>query len=198
MCYIENDIVIANFGQDGDGKMRIKGIILSCLIACSLPLLSAAQTSRETEAEQDIQSGKQAQAQGDYALAAADYAAAVKLMPEVAELYGNLGIAYYLEKDYDKAIAAFQQALKRKPALEGSNLYLGMAFIRTGRFAESIKPLQKALSINPKIREAYINLTPAIMRWERVRKRCKCCSMRRRFFPTNKRFFTHWEACITN
>src|ERR1017187_3506981 len=139
--------------------MYSRWLFLSCLVVSFLPLSSAAQTNREVEAEKDIQAGKQAQAQGDYAQAAAAYQAAVKLMPDVPELYGNLGIAYYLQKDYNKAIAAFQQALKRKPGLEGPNLYLGMAYIRTAHFAESIKPLQKALSLNPKIEQAYVNLS---------------------------------------
>src|SRR5271157_3921842 len=135
-------------------KMFAGWVLLSCLVICSLPLASAAQTSREEEAENDIQAAKQAQQQGDYAQAVAGYQAAVKLMPEVAELYSNLGIAYYLQKDYQKAIEAFHQALKRKPALEGPNYFLGMAYIRTSRFAESIKPLQKAIAVNPKLREA--------------------------------------------
>jgi tetratricopeptide (TPR) repeat protein len=86
----------------------------------------AAQTSREIETQANIQAGKQAQAAGDYARAAASYQTAVKLMPEVPELSVNLGIAYYLQKDYGKAIPAFVQALKRKPALEGANLGHGL------------------------------------------------------------------------
>lgn len=178
--------------------MHAKKVFIGCLIACCLPWYSVAQTSREVEAEKDIQAGKQAQHEGDFAQAAANYQSAVKLLPEVAELYVNLGLAYYLGKDYDHAIAAFQQALKRKPALEGPNLYLGMAYIRTGHFAESIKPLQKALSINPRIREAYVNLSAGYNEVEKLTKRCKFWSGPRTCFPTMKRFFTDWEACITN
>ena len=184
-------------GGEGERTMRAKVVLLSFLILCCVPRYSAAQTSREVEAEKDIQAGKQAQLQGDYAQAAASYQAAVKLMPEVAELYGNLGIAYYLQKDYDKAIAAFQQALKRKPALEAPNLYLGMAYVRTARFADSIKPLQKALSINPKIREAYINLGASYNEIGKSEEGLQVLPGGRRFFPMTRRSSTIWAVFTT-
>ena len=139
-------------------KVHARLLFLSCLIVCFLPLSSAAQSSRETEAQNDIQAAKQAQQKGDYAQAVDGYRAALKLMPETPELYSNLGIAYYYKKEYERAIEAFRQALKRKPNLEGPNLFLGMAYIRTGQYEESIKPLRKAISLNPKLSLAYINL----------------------------------------
>jgi tetratricopeptide (TPR) repeat protein len=150
---------------EGERRLDLQGapshavrLCLAGLLLCFLSLSLAAQTPREIKAQAAIDAAKEAQQRGDFAQAAAGYQAAVKLMPEVPELYGNLGIAYYLQRDYPKAIAAFQQALKRKPSLEGPNLYLGMSYIRMNRFADSIKPLQKVIAVNPKLREAYINL----------------------------------------
>jgi tetratricopeptide (TPR) repeat protein len=185
LCYIQLVREVRIWG-DGEGKMRMKGFFLGCLMMCLLPVFSVAQTSQEIQAEQDIQAGRQAQAQGEYALAAADYEAAVKLMPEVPELYGNLGIAYYLDRDYDKAIAAFQQALKRNPALEGPNLYLGMAYIKTAHFAEAIEPLQKALAANPGIREAYINLSGTYNELDEKEEALQVLQRAEKIFPNDE------------
>lgn len=124
-----------------------------------LPLSSAGQSNREVRAEEYIQAAKQAQANGDFARAVAGYQAALKLLPDVPELYNNLGIAYYYEKEYEKSIEAFKHALNRKPDLPGSNLFLGLAYVRTSQFEQSIKPLEKAIALDPKVRQAYINLS---------------------------------------
>ena len=142
----------------GAVKLDARLLALTGLLLCFLPPSLVAQTAREVQAETAIQAAKEAQQKGDYPQAVAGYQAAVKLMPETAELYGNLGIAYYLERDYPKAVEACRQALKRKPGLEGPNLYLGMSYIRMSQFADSIKPLQKAITINPKLKLAYMNL----------------------------------------
>ena len=139
--------------------MHARFLLMTFLILCLFPVSWEAQSSRQADAERDIQAAKQAQAKGDYARAVAGYQAALKLMPDAPELYSNLGIAYYYRKEYEKAIEAFRQALKRNPDLLGANLFLGMAYVRTSQFEQSIKPLEKAISFNPKLRQAYINLS---------------------------------------
>ncbi len=71
--------------------MFTRGVIF--FIVSLLPLSSAAQSSREAQAEEYIQAAKQAQANGDFARAVAGYQAALKLLPEIPELYNNVGIA---------------------------------------------------------------------------------------------------------
>ncbi len=160
--------------------------LLSLLFILVLPLPSIGQTSREIAAENHIQAAKQAQTEGDYAQAATEYEAAVKLMPEVPELYGNLGIAYYLQKDYAKAIEVLNQALKRKPSQAGPSLYLGMAYIRLSRFAESIKPLQRVISLNPKQREAYINLSASYNELEKDEESLQVLQQAAKVFPDDQ------------
>ncbi len=148
-----------------------------------LPLSSAAQSSREAQAEEYIQAAKQAQANGDFSRAVAGYLAAVKLMPEVPELYNNLGIAYYYEKDYEKAIASFQNALKGKHVLPGANLFLGLAYVRTSQFEQSIKPLEKAIALDPKVREAYINLSGSFQELGKDEEAVQVLQRAARIFP---------------
>jgi tetratricopeptide (TPR) repeat protein len=139
--------------------MRVKPLLVSALILCLPHPPLSAQSSREEEAERHIQAAKLAQEKGDYVQAVAGYQAALKLMPEVPELYSNLGIAYYYQKEYGKAVEALLRALKEKPNLVGANLFLGMAYVRTAQFEKSIQPLEKAIAQDPKIRQAYINLS---------------------------------------
>lgn len=87
--------------------MRARILTVVCLALCLVPGFSDAQSRYEAEAEKDVQAAKQAQEQGDYARAAAGYEAALRLMPGVAELYSNLGLAYYYQRKYDKAIQVF-------------------------------------------------------------------------------------------
>jgi tetratricopeptide (TPR) repeat protein len=94
-----------------DAKMCARGLTTIFVVLLLLSSSLAAQSSREKEAERDIETAKQAQARGDYVQAVAGYQAAVKLLPNVPELYSNLGIACYLQKDYPSAIAALQRAV---------------------------------------------------------------------------------------
>jgi len=88
--------------------MYARLLFMSCLIVCFWSLSSAAQSSREAEAETEIQAAKQAQAKGDYARAVAGYQAALKLLPDAPALYTNLGIACYYQKQYQRATDALK------------------------------------------------------------------------------------------
>src|SRR5579872_3028157 len=107
-------------------------------------------------------------------------------MPQTAELYGNLGIAYYQKRDYPKAIEAFQHALKTKPNLEGPNLYLGMSYIRMSDFADSIKPLEKVITVNPKLQIAYINLAESCNEVDKPEEALRVLQMAERVFPEDQ------------
>lgn len=144
--------------RDPQGFGKLASFLLLTALLLFLPLSLLAQSSSETEALKAFQAAKEAQAKGDYAAAVKGYQAVLKLMPNTAEVYSDLGLAYYLNHQYAKAIAALEEARKLKPSLLGPNLFLGMAYIRTSQFEKSIPPLKKAIAMNPKLREAYVNL----------------------------------------
>jgi len=135
-------------------------------LAKALPLLLvlilsahlSAQTKVEAQAGEHFQAAREAEKTRDLPTAVSEYREALKLEPEVAEAWANLGLDLYVMKRDDEAITAFQQALKLKPDLEAANLFLGMGYLRTNQYEKAIPPLKKAISLKPKEFKAYLNL----------------------------------------
>ena len=140
-------------------KMTLKGLLALLVLvgATSLP----AQTPTEEQAGQHFQAAQEAEQARDLDKAVSEYRAALKLTPQVAEGWANLGLDLYVLKRDDEAIAAFQQALKRKPDLLPANLFMGMAYLRNSEYQKSVAPLNKVIALYPRELRAYINLSYA-------------------------------------
>ena len=95
-----------------------------------------------------VAAAQKAQAAGNYAAAASDYRQAVKLRPEIPELWANLGLMQQESGDIHGAIVSFQQAIRLNPSLYVPNLFLGIDYVRTGKTTEAIPLLIKAGRIN--------------------------------------------------
>jgi tetratricopeptide (TPR) repeat protein len=91
---------------------------------------------------------QQAQAANNYAAAAAAYQKAVKIRPDIPELWANLGLMQHESGDYVEAIRSFQQAIRLKPSLYVPNLFLGIDYVQTGKTREAIPLLMKAEKMN--------------------------------------------------
>ena len=131
----------------GDLLLRscFKLLLLSLLV---LPALGAGQQRQDAALASVMASAQQAQAANDYAAAASDYRQAVKLRPEIAELWANLGLMQHEMKSYAEAARSFQQALKLKPSLYVPNLFIGMDYVRMGKTLEAVPYLLKAEKMN--------------------------------------------------
>lgn len=75
--------------------------------------------------------------------------AAVKLAPDLAELYYNLGIARAYEGRNVEAIRAYQQALKINPLLPDGHMRIGLVYAAQGRRDKAIAAYNDALRIAP-------------------------------------------------
>jgi len=150
----------AGFTMLGDSiammKMPPKALLALLVLLCAAPL--SAQTPAETQAGEHFQAARKAEKAKDLPTAVSEYREALKLKPEIAEAWVNLGLDLYVMKRDDEAITAFQQALKRKPDLEPANLFLGLVYLRTNQYEKAIQPLKKAISLNPRELNAYLNL----------------------------------------
>jgi Tfp pilus assembly protein PilF len=80
-----------------------------------------AQNSKTSDIDAAVQShfaaAQQAQRVKDFSAAEREYQAVVKLAPNFAEAYMNLGLVYQMEDHSTEAIAEFRRALKLKPSL---------------------------------------------------------------------------------
>ncbi|MGC2163478.1 MAG: tetratricopeptide repeat protein [Silvibacterium sp.] len=125
-----------------------------------------------------LAAAQQAQAANNFAAAEADYRQAVKLRPDIPELWANLGLMQRETGQSSEAIRSFQQALRLKPSLYVPNLFLGMDYVQTGKAKEAIPLLLKAEKMNATdplpsltLGRAYSSLgehTPAIRAFRRA------------------------------
>lgn len=114
----------------------------------AVPALVLGQQRQDATLASLLSSAQQAQADNDYAAAANDYMQAVKLRPEIPELWANLGLMQHETKNYIEATHSFQKALKLKPSLYVPNLFIGMDYLSMGKSQEAIPYLLRAEKMN--------------------------------------------------
>jgi tetratricopeptide (TPR) repeat protein len=100
--------------------------------------------------QQDFEAAQKAQQAGDLDTAAQEYEAAIKINPQIAELYANLGLIYYAQSKFSDAAVALTTAAKVKPGLPGVTLWLGISDIKLGEPARALPLLRAAVRENPK------------------------------------------------
>jgi tetratricopeptide (TPR) repeat protein len=96
-------------------------------------------------------------AEAENAMAAKDLPAAARaleklssLTPNVAQVYANLGLVYYMQNRYAEAIVVFQKAAKIDPALPKVNMLLGICLTEIGRYRDAVKLLEPAFRSSAK------------------------------------------------
>ena len=94
----------------------------------------------------------------DFKTAAENYQQAVKMHPESAEMWANLGLMEHEEGDYTEAMQSFQRAIHLKPSLYVPNLFLGIDSLHVGKSSAAIQSLVKAERINQTDPEAPLEL----------------------------------------
>ncbi len=94
--------------------------------------------------QKSIPKRSQAQAAGDLATATQKYEAIVRLQPQMAEAYANLGNLYYQQGQMDRARGAYQKAVKIKPELAGPYFFLGVIEFGAHDYSSALRDLQKA------------------------------------------------------
>jgi hypothetical protein len=72
---------------------------------------------------------------------------AVRLKPDYARAYTNLGMAFDLQGKHKDAIAAYRQALGIHPDLPGTRYNLGIALAKDGQIDEAIEQLREAVRL---------------------------------------------------
>jgi cytochrome c-type biogenesis protein CcmH/NrfG len=107
------------------------------------------------------QTGRNRFEAGDVKGAIDAYLQSVKLEPNSAEVFLNLGHAYLkLEKNSD-AIKAFKQSVKLNPDQAETQYGLGVAYFRSQRHKEAVEAFKKAATLNPSMAKAHYGLSLA-------------------------------------
>lgn len=121
-----------------------------------------AQEDREAEASRHFAAGQQAQNAGDYATAVHEFQSVVMLVPQVAEAYASLGLAYNAEEKFAESAQALRKAQSLKPSLPGVSLYLGIDLVKMRQPAAAIAPLRDAIAREPENRQPWLWLASAL------------------------------------
>ncbi|MGA2888697.1 MAG: tetratricopeptide repeat protein [Terracidiphilus sp.] len=121
---------------------------LLLLVLLVKPLLGLGQQQPASRLETLVAAAQQAQAAHNYAAAANDYKQAIRIEPNMPELWANLGLMQQNTGDTSQAILSFQQANRLNPSLYVPNLFLGIDYLHAGKAPEAIPFLIKAEKSN--------------------------------------------------
>jgi tetratricopeptide (TPR) repeat protein len=93
--------------------------------------------------------------------AAAEYEKAIRLAPNLADLYFGLGTAYWQAGDWTRAESALRKTLAASPASSVAAYELGDTFVNERRWADAVPCLRKSLA-NPQVEHrARLDLSKA-------------------------------------
>ena len=95
---------------------------------------------------------------GMYKEAIEAYQQSLKINPDFAETYVNLGIDYYRLGKYDDAINIFKQAIQIKPDIISVYIKLGATYIVNGEYSMAVDILKKAINMDPGNPAVHFNL----------------------------------------
>ena len=90
------------------------------------------------------------------------YKKALKLKPDYAEAYYNMGVALKGKGDLKEAINSYKKALKIKPDYAEAYYNMGNMLRDNGDLEEAINSYKKALKVKPDHAEAYNNIGIAL------------------------------------
>ncbi len=124
-------------GTDVGGSFSICRVAAVTLLVLSPALSQDDLVKLYSEAQQ-------AQAAGDLVTASRKYEAIVRLRPQMAEAYANLGNLYYQQGQMDRAKAAYDKAIGIKPELAGPYFFLGAIAFGAHDYSSALRDLQRA------------------------------------------------------
>lgn len=113
------------------------------LLFLSVPVFAA--TSIETLHEQ----AEAAEAKGDLSTAIAKYRQILKLNPQLAPAYNNLGALYFKQGNFPKAAGVLKRALKVDPRMRSASVLLGMSLLHMSEYKKARPSLEAAVKEKP-------------------------------------------------
>ena len=138
-------------------KTKSRRFPLACF--CWLLFAAAMVTSlpaQQSEIERYSRQAEQAMAAKDWPEATKALEKLAELAPGVAEVQGNLGMAYYSQNRILEAAGAFRRALKINPQMEQANLLLGICWAELGRNQDAVSILEPAFQHAPNVEMARL------------------------------------------
>ena len=127
---------------------RLSLIPLLIAIAGVLPPWCSAQET-DTRVQEHFLAAQRDQQQGRLDAAAHEYQVVLRLQPDLAEAYLNLGLVYYAQAKFDESAKALATGAKLKPGMRGVSLWLGIDSVKLNRPVQGAALLRDAIGQDP-------------------------------------------------
>ena len=126
-------------------------VLLMWLLALAPTSALASQASSEVtpEVQELYAEATTAEQHGDNATAIEKYRAMIKLAPNLAPAYNNLGILYFNLHDYTHAAEVLKRGLQLKPDMPTASAMLGVCYFQLGADEKAEPLLRAALRAEP-------------------------------------------------
>ena len=118
------------------------------VVLLASPISGAGQQGSASRLESLVATAQQAQAAHDYGAAENAYRQAVRIEPQMPELWANLGLMEQQAGNIPAAVKSFLYANHLNPSLYVPNLFLGIDDLRIHKAQDAIPFLTKAEKIN--------------------------------------------------
>lgn len=148
-------------------------IVLGLCFCLATAVPAAAQSSSGEVTPQVQQLYRQAAAaerSGDLATAIAKYRAMIRLAPDIAPAYNNLGMLLFNERKYRAAAPVLAHGLRLNPHMGTSVVMLGLAYFELGENRKAEPLLRKAVEANASNADAQLSLAHVLLNLGRAQE----------------------------
>lgn len=159
--------------------------LCAALVAGFMTPANLAAQDTAAQAQEHFAAARQAQDAGNLEVAAEEYRAVTRLLPDVAEAYASLGMVLNAQDKFADSQKALSKAEKLKPGLQGVSLYLGIDYERQRQSVAAIPHLQEAVRVEPANKQAHIWLGRALWNAGRTEAALEQLSKTNRLFPSD-------------
>lgn len=166
-----------SLGSSGSPVMNMRGEVVGIAVATksdsqnlnfAVPSSSLAAVSEHAERFSKIvrfyEDGVRLYRGGNYPRALEMFAQAVKLSPDYAHAWMEIGRTQFALGDYAKAAAAFTETARLEPNNAAAYYNAGIAFAENNRDADAVACFRRVVSLQPNNADAYLEAGNAFYR----------------------------------
>lgn len=128
-------------------------LTIALILVCCQVVLAQDESS---DASSLFEKGNSAMRRGDAAKAADDFRQFLRLQPDSAEGYFNLGLALQSAGELSPALTALHKAASLQPGMHGVQLFTGIVDYKLSRLGEAHGELEHATRLEPKNSAAWM------------------------------------------
>lgn len=144
----------------------LAGILLSlCFcIAVATPAVAQGSSGEVTPQVQELyRQAVAAERSGDTATAIAKYRAMIRLAPDIAPAYNNLGMLLFNQRDYAAAAPVLAHGLRLNPHMGTSVVMLGLSYFELGDNRKAEPLLREAVEADSSNADAQLSLARVLL-----------------------------------